>query len=120
MSSLPISDQSKRVEDRRAVLQAVRDNNWRNRERVGRSVQVGAYAVAAFHVYVSFLDNHIIPRWGDAFIRDVQPRPVELWLRQLPLSPKSKTHVRSLMHGLLEFAMWAGLIDIARNPFRWS
>lgn len=67
-------------------------------------------------VYGSFLDNHIIPRWGDALIRDVQPRPVELWLRQLSLSPKSKTHVRSLMHGLLDFAMWAGLIEIARNP----
>ncbi len=48
--------------------------------------------------------------------RDVQPRPVELWLRQIELSPKSKTHVRSLMHGLLDFAMWAGIIDIARNP----
>lgn len=67
-------------------------------------------------VYGSFLNNHIIPQWGDVLIRDVQPRPVELWLRQLPLSPKSKTHVRSLMHGLLDFAMWAGIIDIARNP----
>jgi integrase len=67
-------------------------------------------------VYCSFLDNHILPQWGDTLIRDVQPRPVELWLRQLSLSPKSKTHVRSLMHGLLDFAMWAGVIDIARNP----
>ena len=53
---------------------------------------------------------------GDPPIRDVQPRPVELWLRQLNLSPKSKTHVRSLRHGLLDFAMWAGIIDISRNP----
>jgi integrase len=34
----------------------------------------------------------------------------------LALSPKSKTHVRSLMHGLVEFAMWSGLLDISRNP----
>jgi len=67
-------------------------------------------------VYRSFLKNHISPRWGDALIRDVQPRPVELWLRKLSLSPKSKTHVRSLMHGLVEFAMWAGVLDINRNP----
>ena len=67
-------------------------------------------------VYRSFLTNHILPKWGEVPIRDVQPRPVELWLRQLELSPKSKTHVRSLMHGLLDFAMWAGIIDIARNP----
>jgi integrase len=67
-------------------------------------------------VYRCFLKVHILPRWGDTSIRDVQPRPVELWLRELPLSPKSKTHVRSLMHGLVDFAMWAGLLDISRNP----
>ena len=67
-------------------------------------------------VYRSFINNHILPNWGDTLIQDVQPRPVELWLRELPLSPKSKTHVRSLMHGLVEFAMWAGLLDISRNP----
>jgi len=67
-------------------------------------------------VYRSFLSNHILPKWGDTAIQAVQPRPVELWLRDLPLSPKSKTHVRSLMHGLLEFAMWSGVLDINRNP----
>jgi integrase len=67
-------------------------------------------------VYRSFLNNHVLPKWADTRIQDVQPRPVELWLRELPLSPKSKTHVRSLMHGLVEFAMWAGLLDISRNP----
>jgi integrase len=67
-------------------------------------------------VYRSFLNNHILPKWGDVPIQAIQPRPVELWLRALPLSPKSKTHVRSLMHGLVEFAMWAGVLEIARNP----
>jgi len=67
-------------------------------------------------VYRCFLKNHVLPKWGDARIQDIQPRPVELWLRELPLSPKSKTHVRSLIHGLVEFAMWAGMLDISRNP----
>jgi integrase len=67
-------------------------------------------------VYRCFLKNHVLPKWGDTLIHDVQPRPVELWLRELALSPKSKTHVRSLMHGLVEFAMWAGMLDISRNP----
>ena len=67
-------------------------------------------------VYRSFIKNHIKPKWGDTLIRDVQPRPVELWLRELQLAPKSKTHVRSIMHGLVEFAMWAGLLDMGRNP----
>lgn len=67
-------------------------------------------------VYRAFLRNHITPKWGDTLITDVQPRPVELWLRELPLSPKSKTHVRSLMHSLVEFAMWAGILEANRNP----
>ncbi len=67
-------------------------------------------------VYRSFLNNHVLPKWADTRIQDIEPRPVELWLRELPLSPKSKTHVRSLMHGLVEFAMWSGLLEISRNP----
>lgn len=67
-------------------------------------------------VYLSFLKNHILPRWGTTTIQEVQPRPVELWLRNLLLSPKTKTHVRSLLHSLLEFAMWSGDLEIARNP----
>ena len=67
-------------------------------------------------VYRSFLNNHVLPKWADTRIQEVQPRPVELWLRELPLSPKSKTHLRSLMHVLVEFAMWSGLLDISRNP----
>ena len=67
-------------------------------------------------VYRSWLHNHILPRWGDKPITDVQPRPVELWLRQLDLSPKSRSHVRNLLRALMEFAMWSGVLDIARNP----
>ena len=68
------------------------------------------------YTYRSFLRNHVIPRWGNTPIKDIQPRPVELWLRELPLSPKSKTHVRSLLHSLVEFAMFAGILEIGRNP----
>ncbi len=67
-------------------------------------------------VYRSFLSNHILPQWEDTRIQDMQPRPVELWLRGLKLSPKSKTHVRSLLHSLVDFAMWSGLLEVNRNP----
>jgi integrase len=46
----------------------------------------------------------------------MQPRPVELWLRELELSSKSKAHIRNLLHVLLEFAMWSGTLSVARNP----
>lgn len=67
-------------------------------------------------VYRCFLKNHIRPRWAETPVQDVQPRPVELWLKELPLSPKSRTHVRSLLHGLIEFAMYSGALSIGRNP----
>lgn len=67
-------------------------------------------------VYGSWLRNHILPHWGNKAITEVQPRPVELWLRQLELSPKSKSHVRNLLRTLIEFAMWCGVLDIQRNP----
>ncbi len=67
-------------------------------------------------VYSCFLRNHILPKWGDEPIQALQPRPVELWLRDLPLSPKSRTHVRALMHALVDYAMWAGILEVGRNP----
>jgi integrase len=66
--------------------------------------------------YRSWLRKHILPKWGDHLVSEIQPRPVELWLRSLPLSPKSKAHVRNMMYMLLDFAMWAGVIELARNP----
>ena len=68
------------------------------------------------YVYRSYLNNHVLPQWGDTLIQDLQPRPVELWLRQLKLAPKSKTHVRSLLHAVVDFAMWAGILELGRNP----
>ncbi len=67
-------------------------------------------------MYRSWLRNHILPKWGDSPINKVQPRPVELWLRELNLSPKSKAHVRGILHLLMEFAMWGGALAISRNP----
>ena len=67
-------------------------------------------------MYRSWLRNHILPRWGDSPISEVQPRAVELWLRQLNLSPKSKSHVRGMLHLLMEFAMWSGALEFSRNP----
>ncbi len=68
------------------------------------------------YVYRSFLKNHISPKWADTPVKEVQPFAVELWLKSLKLSPKSKTHVRSIMHLLFEFALMSGALDAQRNP----
>jgi integrase len=67
-------------------------------------------------VYRSWLHNYILPEWGDKSVSEIQPRPVELWLRSLQLSPKSKSHVRNMLYMLMDFAMWCGAIQLARNP----
>jgi integrase len=67
-------------------------------------------------MYRNWLHNHVLPKWGDLPLTEVQPRPIELWLRQLNLSPKSKSHIRGILHLLMEFAMWSGALEISRNP----
>ena len=66
--------------------------------------------------YEVWLTNHLLPRWGNAVITDVQARPVELWLETLPLSPKSRVHIRGLLRILWEYAMWRGDVPPQRNP----
>ena len=66
--------------------------------------------------YQAWLNNHVLPRWGSCKIWDLQARPVELWLRTLPLSPKSMSHVRALIHALWDYAMWCSEVPTQRNP----
>jgi len=66
--------------------------------------------------YEVWIDNHIVPKWGQQSITNLQARPVELWLRELPLSPKSKVHIRGILRILWDFAMWRGDVSSQRNP----
>ena len=66
--------------------------------------------------YEVWLNNHIVPKWGECVITDVQARPVELWLQSLALSPRSKSSIRGLLHLLLDYAQWRGDLTVQRNP----
>src|SRR6266700_8150887 len=50
--------------------------------------------------YEAWISNHILPKWRNCLITDLEPRPVELWLESLPLAPKSKTHIRGVLRNL--------------------
>jgi integrase len=63
-----------------------------------------------------WLKNHILPRWGDRPITDLQARPVEMWLGTLELAPKSKAHIRGLLRSLWDYAQWCGDVSLQRNP----
>ena len=68
------------------------------------------------HGYNAWLNNHIIPKWGECEITDVHARPVELWLHSLTLAPKSRVAIRGLLGILWDFAMWRGDVPTQRNP----
>jgi len=67
--------------------------------------------------YRSWITHHIKPKWEHVPIRRVKPLLVEEWLISLALAPKSRGHVRSIMHILFNWAMKWEYIEIDRmNP----
>jgi len=64
--------------------------------------------------YQSYLSNHIKPRWENITLSDVKPMAVEDWLNGLSLAPKTKGHIRGLMHLIFDCAIRWELTD--KNP----
>lgn len=54
--------------------------------------------------------------WEAVPLSKVKPLAVEMWIKGLNLAPKSKGHVRSVMHILFEWAMRWELMEYNRNP----
>jgi len=63
-----------------------------------------------------WIKKYVLAYWGSRPITDLQPRPVELWLESLPLAPKTRGHLRELLHRLVDYAMWSGVIPVGTNP----
>jgi len=55
-------------------------------------------------MYESLIRTHILPRWGHVPLGDVEPLAVEKWLAELPLAPKTRKHIKALMHLLFQSA----------------
>jgi hypothetical protein len=66
--------------------------------------------------YLVWANNYILPKWGQVPLPDIKARAVELWLSGLDLAPKSKSNIRMALSVLFEYAMWAELIPLDRNP----
>jgi integrase len=66
--------------------------------------------------YKSYIKNYIRPRWSDVPLDAVKSMAVEDWLKRLSLAPKSKTHIRSLMHTIFQCAERWELTK--KNPMR--
>ena len=66
--------------------------------------------------YQSNIKNYLKPRWGDYLLDKIRPMAVEDWLKNLPMAPKSKAHIRSVMHLMFECATRWELFNEQRNP----
>lgn len=67
--------------------------------------------------YLSWIENHIRPKWGDYSISEVaKPFPVEQWLKGIKLAPRSKVHIRSAMSLIFASAMRWELLQLGNNP----
>ena len=73
-----------------------------------------SYSTAAG--YTSYIGKHIRPRWQTMPLSKIRPLDVSQWLQTLPLAPKTRAHLKRVLHLLFERAMLWGLMDVQRNP----
>ena len=64
--------------------------------------------------YRSFIKLYIRRRWADTPLDMVKPMAVEDWLKGLKLAPKTRNHIRGVMHTIFECARRWELTD--KNP----
>jgi hypothetical protein len=76
-----------------------------------KRVELPRLAPSTQEVYGDNLDNHVLPRWGQAPLSSIKPIEVENWLRELKgvrgkeASPGVKSKVRNLFHALFSHAI---------------
>jgi len=64
--------------------------------------------------YKSNIKMHIRPRWAETPLAAMKSLAVEDWLKSLSLAPKTKSHIRSLMHTIFQCARRWELVE--KNP----
>jgi integrase len=62
--------------------------------------------------YQSWIRVHILPKWGQSLITDLQARPVEMWLDSLSLAPKSRGHIRGILSAAERYSRFS--LDMAK------
>ncbi|HEY1253939.1 MAG TPA: hypothetical protein VGF01_04075, partial [Terracidiphilus sp.] len=66
--------------------------------------------------YKSIIRVHLRPRWGEYPLDRFRPMVIEQWFRELEFAPKTKAHIRSLMHLIFKCAERWCLIEMGKNP----
>lgn len=78
---------------------------------------VGAVSYSTATSYLSVI-KLVRAKWGATRITRIKPVQVQEWLRQMDAAPKTKGHVKALMHRLYEKAMMWEMVEWQRNPMQ--
>jgi integrase len=82
-----------------------------------RTEGVGELSYSTATGYLSNI-KRIRERWGTTPISRMKPMKVQEWLKGLDLAPKTKGHIKAVMHRLFEKAMLWELVEWQRNPMQ--
>ena len=77
-------------------------------------VEMGRLAYATRSSYKSYLNGWVKKKWGQHTLEQVRTMAIEQWLGVVALAPKSKLHLRNVLHVLFECAARWELIEL--NP----
>jgi len=77
----------------------------------------GELSYSTVSSYLSVI-KQVRVKWGTTHITRMKPLAVQEWLKQMDAAPKTKGHVKAIMHRLYEKAMLWELVEWQRNPMQ--
>jgi len=77
-----------------------------------------AEGTLSYSTAVSYLSviKQVRVKWGTTHITRMKPVKVQEWLKNMDSAPKTKGHVKAIMHRLYEKAMLWEMVEWQRNP----
>jgi hypothetical protein len=70
--------------------------------------------------YENYLNQWIVPKWGECSLNKIKPIEVELWLRQLSLARSTCAKIKNIMSVLFNHARRYELFDDNPITLDWS
>jgi integrase len=74
----------------------------------------------SYSTVISYLSviKQVRGKWGTTHITRLKPVQVQDWLKKMDAAPKTKGHIKALMHRLYEKAMLWEMVEWQRNPMQ--
>jgi len=77
----------------------------------------GELSYSTVKSYLSVI-KQVRVKWGTTHITRMKPIQVQDWLKKMDAAPKTKGHVKAIMHRLYEKAMLWEMVEWQRNPMQ--